>query len=613
MELVCHTAGDESGGKGWRAFFCTGIENGIESKSESASVHSHHMSSAKAKSRGGGSGSTERVKDRPVSRLRPREPVVIQDTATLLEVSKAMAHKRADAALIVTHEGELCGIITDKDLAHRVIANFVDINSPVTTIMTRNPKCVRSEDSALDALEMMVDNKFRHLPVLDSQGAVVGVLDIAKCLYDTLTVLEKVHEQSTGPPVVNATALANAVGALQKAGGAGSKKKQLETIQALLSQVYGGYMPTLEDVVGGSKYIQVRSATNVRETAVLMAKAKKSVLIMEENEVVGIFTPKDLLNRVIAKDKSPDLTAVSSVMTANPDCAFPSMSLLDALHEMYEQKYLHLPVRDSRGRVLGLVDVMELVCHTAGDESGGKGWRAFFGRAINEHADDRSEVSSLCSDHSSKIFVYGAVMRRASKTEEDTSDVFSLGYGNDVGKTPASIAHTGYNYYDSASVMYRSDFAFKVVDSAGQAHRLKCCADSVSGLRTAIGAQLGIAGEELILKYQDDDGDDVAIDSDASLLAAVDFAKSSGLSVLKISHEVRRDAPAPLSVSVTSEQDDASAAVPLTKLPAATSTPVVTDTVEPAKKGSSSGLLIGGLAVLAVAAAGAMVVIRSKK
>ena len=77
------------------------------------------------------------------------------------------------------------GILTDNDVTKRVVSAAVDPQSTsVREVMTKGPKCVRSEDSALDALEMMVANKFRHLPVLDKNGAVVGVLDIAKCMYD---------------------------------------------------------------------------------------------------------------------------------------------------------------------------------------------------------------------------------------------------------------------------------------------------------------------------------------------------------------------------------------------------------------------------------------------
>ena len=60
--------------------------------------------------------------------------------------------------------------------------------------------------------------------------------------------------------------------------------------------------------------------------------------------------------------------------------------LSQALREMYEHKYLHLPVRDADGTVVGIVDVMELVRGTAG-EGGGKGWRDFFSGAMDARGD----------------------------------------------------------------------------------------------------------------------------------------------------------------------------------------------------------------------------------
>ncbi len=77
-------------------------------------------------------------------------------------------------------------------------------------------------------------------------------------------------------------------------------------------------------------------------------------------------------------------------MTANPDCVLSDMTLIDALRERHEHKYLHLPVKDSNGKVVGLVDVMDLLCHTAGDASSasaGKGWRDFFGSAMADKGD----------------------------------------------------------------------------------------------------------------------------------------------------------------------------------------------------------------------------------
>ena len=64
--------------------------------------------------------------------------------------------------------------------------------------MTRNPQCVQKQDSALEALCTMMDNHFRHLPVLDDVGRVVGLLDIARCLYDAISQLEKMQQKSEG-------------------------------------------------------------------------------------------------------------------------------------------------------------------------------------------------------------------------------------------------------------------------------------------------------------------------------------------------------------------------------------------------------------------------------
>ena len=98
---------------------------------------------------------------------------------------------RNDAALVVGPDRSLRGIITDTDVTRRVVAKGLDPGTTsVGAVMTRNPQCVSTEDSALDALCTMVDNHFRHLPVLDGEGRVVGLLDIARCLYDAISQLE---------------------------------------------------------------------------------------------------------------------------------------------------------------------------------------------------------------------------------------------------------------------------------------------------------------------------------------------------------------------------------------------------------------------------------------
>merc|ERR1719271_1889105 len=116
--------------------------------------------------------------------------------------------------------------------------------------MTPNPKCVLMSDSAVDALGMMVENHFRHLPVLDDKGSVVGLLDIAKCLYEAISKLERLKEKEGGEGGANAGSDALA-SALAGVGGA-----QPAALSALLGPLLAaaakgggdGSVPTLRTV-----------------------------------------------------------------------------------------------------------------------------------------------------------------------------------------------------------------------------------------------------------------------------------------------------------------------------------------------------------------------------
>lgn len=61
---------------------------------------------------------------------------------------------------------------------------------------------------------------------------------------------------------------------------------------------------------------------------------RNQVLALDDGRIAGILTPKDLLNRVVAKGLNPDTIRVSAIMTPNPDTVPPEMTVLDALREV---------------------------------------------------------------------------------------------------------------------------------------------------------------------------------------------------------------------------------------------------------------------------------------
>lgn len=114
--------------------------------------------------------------------LKPSEPIICKTSSTVYEVSQLMSAKRENCILVVNDIGELLGIFTAKDLAFRIVgAGLSATLVTIDQIMTPNPMCANSNTPASEALNLMVHKGFRHLPVLDENNQIVGVLDITKC------------------------------------------------------------------------------------------------------------------------------------------------------------------------------------------------------------------------------------------------------------------------------------------------------------------------------------------------------------------------------------------------------------------------------------------------
>lgn len=434
---------------------------------------------------------------KPVSKLRPKMPVIKKTSDNVYDVILAMAKSRNDAALIVDDADGLIGIVTDNDITKRVVSKFIDPSSIlVQDIMTKRPISVYPDSSALDALELMVDNRFRHLPVVNSGGTIVGLIDIAKCIYDAISALEKVEDDNDQVEAENVDMLNDALSNTMRSISKGkNKESQLKSLKAMLENMFSSGVPTLRSIVDSSQTFTIRSSCNVREASMIMAETGKAVLVIEDEEIVGIFSPKDIINRVLSQGKSPDLTALSSVMTLDPDCANADITLLDALRDMHDHKYLHLPVKDISGKVLGIVNVSDLLIHSAGDGSR-IGWRDFF---------------------------------------RETMDVGRDGDTNSVGSFQSSIRGNLLidRQHPFISSTIPSNFVFKVTDSSGNIHRIKPNVCEFVDLKQLISEKLGLS-QNISIKYADEDGELCVLSSDLSLVEAIETAIVNSKTTLKL-------------------------------------------------------------------------------
>ena len=99
----------------------------------------------------------------------------------------------------------------------------------------------------------------------------------------------------------------------------------------------------------------------VRDVATVMAQRRIGAVPIVDGGgmLIGIFTERDVITRVVAPGLDPDKTPLGEVMTADPDTVKSSDAVTHALELMNARRYRHLPVVDG-GKLVGIVSIRDL-------------------------------------------------------------------------------------------------------------------------------------------------------------------------------------------------------------------------------------------------------------
>jgi CBS domain-containing protein len=114
------------------------------------------------------------------------------------------------------------------------------------------------------------------------------------------------------------------------------------------------------DIVQQQEIWTLPPVTTVREAAKMMTQRRiGAVMVVQSDRLIGIFSERDLVGRVVAKGLDPDATQLETVMTRDPMTIDPDESPIGALDIMRARGFRHLPVvKDSR--VVGMVSIRDL-------------------------------------------------------------------------------------------------------------------------------------------------------------------------------------------------------------------------------------------------------------
>lgn len=120
--------------------------------------------------------------------------LTVPETLPVRDATRDMDARNVGAVLVTDAAQRLVGIFTERDLLRRVVAQGRDPNTtPVMEVMTRNPDTVGSRHFAVDALRLMREGGYRHLPVVDGDR-IVGILSQRDFYSDEVACVDNQYE-----------------------------------------------------------------------------------------------------------------------------------------------------------------------------------------------------------------------------------------------------------------------------------------------------------------------------------------------------------------------------------------------------------------------------------
>ena len=217
--------------------------------------------------------------------------------------------------IIITDDEVPIGIFTEKDVVKRVINAGLDPKREnIKKVMTSPIRAVREETHIIEAFGKMYRGKYRHLLVRGRRGKIIGIVSMRRILNLAVELGQGMAETKT------------------------------------LGEIATPALVTIDETATVQEAIKHLSDKNVN-----------AVIVTAGGKPTGIFTERDVLKRVAARELNPRETSIKEVMTM-PIIMMPgSMFVGDVLAEMYHRDIRNMPVKDDQGELTGLVSMPEIL------------------------------------------------------------------------------------------------------------------------------------------------------------------------------------------------------------------------------------------------------------
>ena len=130
--------------------------------------------------------------NRIISNIIAGQSVVTASKETTVRAACTLMAQKRIGALLVVENNRIAGIFTERDALNKVLAGNLDPDkTSLSQVMVANPQTIRADKPLGYALQYMLDGGFRHVPVVDQNGAPVGMVSARDALGQDMVQLER--------------------------------------------------------------------------------------------------------------------------------------------------------------------------------------------------------------------------------------------------------------------------------------------------------------------------------------------------------------------------------------------------------------------------------------
>lgn len=129
-----------------------------------------------------------------VEAITQRDAVTVERDHTVLRVARLMKERNVGAVIVVDEKRRPIGVVTDRDIAIRVVAGGKDPETPVDEVMSHPVYAVSENALVFDTLRAMAKHHVHRVPVIDASNRLVGIVNISDAMMLLTTEQANVAE-----------------------------------------------------------------------------------------------------------------------------------------------------------------------------------------------------------------------------------------------------------------------------------------------------------------------------------------------------------------------------------------------------------------------------------